>query len=120
MREFGVAVAVFMLACCAGYTQYAERAQLELVGLPRAELLACAGVPHGSAIESGLEFFTYDSNSIVGAMSGGVGSQFTFACRATFVLDQGKVRQVRYSGGRTGKLLDPLGECGKIVRACLQ
>ena len=108
----GVAVAALMLAGCTNFTKFAERAQIELVGSTKADILACAGVPQGSAIEGGLEFWTYSRVSVIGRAS--------LDCKATFVLDQGTVRELRYTGGRTGRLTDPLGECGKIVKACLQ
>lgn len=138
VRVAGLA-ALVGLAACAGDgpgTGMAQSAQTQLVGLPKAKLLSCAGVPARQAVVDGSEYYTYsqrpayDSDGLnaslgVGAATGegiglGVGigvpafsSSGTQGCDATFVLRGGVVQQVSYPMGAN------LDACGAIVTACM-
>ena len=127
------------LAACASDSPnagVAERAQAQLVGLPKAQLLTCAGEPTRQAVVDGSEYYTYskrpdytsdgpNASLAVGAATGegiglalGIGvpafsTQGVQGCDATFVLRGGVVRQVSYPMGAN------LEDCGPIVAACM-
>jgi len=88
--------------------ELAQRAQLELVGLSKTEVLTCAGVPVRSTTEGEMEFLTYATSS-----RGWRGS-----CQVTFVLKEGIVQQVSYSG-RTGSGGQKGEQCAYAVENCL-
>jgi len=89
-------------------TELAQRAKTELVGLSKSELLTCAGVPVRSITEGGLEFMSY------GASIYGWGN----SCVVTFVLKDGLVKEISYSG-RTGRRSQNGGQCAYTVANCL-
>jgi hypothetical protein len=109
-------VSLIILATLAGcsYARRADRAELaqraktELVGLSKTELLTCAGVPLRSAIEGEQEFLSY------GASGYGWGN----SCVVTFVLKDGAVRTISYSG-RTGRRSQNGEQCAYTVANCL-
>jgi len=138
-----LAAAAALTSCANQRAEDALYARQALVGLPRAELLACAGAPDASYAADGREFLTYESEAIVGYPSshgslgvsrGGWGSNRVgtgigfgvplyggtevrrYACRATFVVEDGRVREVNYVDPQGG---GGLGQCGRIVEACL-
>jgi hypothetical protein len=104
---------IFTVAACshgrrADRAELAERAKTELVGLSKIELLTCAGVPVRSTTEGELEFMSY------GASSYGWGG----ACVVTFVLQDGVVKTISYSG-RTGRRSQNGEQCAYAVANCL-
>jgi len=134
----GAVVLGVMLAGCAdgARTQVAQQAQTGLVGMPKGQLLSCAGVPARQAAAEGREYLTYvhgggygyggPSTSIgIGGGSGsgvGIGLGLGFPlfgggsagyCEATFVLQNGVVQQVNYPAGAN------LPDCGSIVQNCM-
>ncbi|SMH43796.1 hypothetical protein [Azospirillum agricola] len=134
----GLSVAC-LAACATGPgAEVAQRAQTELVGMPKDRLLSCAGVPERQAMAEGREYYTYIArpayaaspmSSIgVGAGSGGFGSGVglglgfsvpvgggTSGCEATVVLGRGgAVEQVSYPAGVS------LSACAPIVQNCVQ
>lgn len=139
VRGVFLGVSVALLAACATGpgAEVARRAQVELVGMPKDQLLACAGVPDRQAAANGREYYTYvarptaaysPSSSIgVGAGSfgggGGVGLGLGFGipvgggtpgCEATMVLGRGGVvEQVTYPAGAS------LSACAPIVENCV-
>ena len=131
-----VAAAGVILAGCAEgpKAQLAQLAQTSLVGMPKAQLLSCAGVPARQAAADGREYYTYvrgsgyaggPSTSIgIGGGSGGLGVGLGFGiplfsggsngyCEATFVLANDRVERVTYPAGAN------LSDCGSIVQACM-
>jgi hypothetical protein len=88
--------------------ELAQRAKMELVGLSKTELLTCAGVPLRSAIEDEQEFMSY------GGSSYGWGN----SCVVTFVLKDGAVKTISYSG-RTGRRSQNGEQCAYTVANCL-
>ncbi|PWC44813.1 hypothetical protein TSO221_17295 [Azospirillum sp. TSO22-1] len=144
VRAAGMA-ALIGLAACAGNSKdadLAERAQTQLVGLPKAALLSCAGVPSRQAVVNGAEYYTYsarpvvdtDSTGIAGIPGTGVGlsggtadgiglslgiggplaaSRTPQGCDATFVLRGGTVQQVSYPMGAS------IADCGALVSNCM-
>jgi uncharacterized protein YceK len=106
-------VTVALLSGCsyarrADRAKVAERAQTELVGLTKTELLTCAGIPPRAVIEEGLEFMSYPSSKY--GWGGG--------CLVTFVLQDGLVESVNYSG-RTGRYSQNGEQCAYAVQGCL-
>lgn len=132
------------LASCANpLAQEAVYAQTALVGMPRALLLSCAGVPARSAQQNDLEFFTYSSQRLEGypggvgfggfsgGRRGGVGLGFgvpfggysgyasTESCEATFTLRNGVVERIVY-GGADSLGTSRLAQCYRIIQNCTQ
>lgn len=114
-------------------------AQTALIGMPKATLLSCAGVPERQATVDNREFFTYRSSRIVsypstpplgyyggwGWPSYGYGYGWpsygyevnSFDCEATFSLKNGVVERVVYGGASGGSTR--LGQCYAIVQNCM-
>lgn len=130
------AVALTLAGCASGPAgEVATRAQSQMVGMPKARLLSCAGVPARQAEASGNEYFTYvqrpsyagggPSTSIgVGGGSGGVGVGLGFGlplfssggdsgCEATFTISGGVVQRLTYPAG------SHLPSCAAIVENCV-
>lgn len=138
VRAAGMA-ALIGLAACAGNSKdadLAERAQTQLVGLPKAALLSCAGVPSRQAVVNGTEYYTYstrpavetDSPGMGVGMSGGTAEGIGLSlgigvplatgrtprgCDATFVLRGGTVQQVSYPMGAS------IADCGALMGNCM-
>jgi len=138
VRAAGMA-ALIGLAACAGNgkdAELAERAQTQLVGLPKAALLSCAGVPSRQAVVNGAEYYTYSARPAVETdnpgmgvgMSGGTAEGIGLSlgigvplatggtprgCDATFVLRGGTVQQVSYPMGAS------IADCGALVSNCM-
>ena len=138
VRAAGMA-ALIGLAACAGSSkdaELAEQAQTQLVGLPKAALLSCAGVPSRQAVVNGTEYYTYSTRPVIetdspgtgvsmsGGTSEGLGLSLgigvplntgrTFqGCDATFVLRDGTVRQLSYPMGAS------IADCGALVSNCM-
>lgn len=131
--------AVLLAACATGPgAEVAQRAQSELVGMPKDRLLSCAGVPARQASADGREYYTYVANpggygpaSSVGIGAGGgsfgsgvglglgfslpIGGSTSSGCEATVVLGRGGVvEQVSYPAGVS------LSACAPIVENCVQ
>jgi len=71
-------------------------------------LLTCAGVPVRSTTEGELEFMSYDASS----------SRWGNSCLVTFVLEDGAVKVISYSG-RTGRRSQNGEQCAYAVANCL-
>jgi hypothetical protein len=125
MRINVVLVAAVCLSCASQRrATVASRAQTELVGMAKKDLLMCAGVPIRQERVDDLEFLTYagggDSTAAVVATSQrtAVGKTAHRYCEATFVLKEGVVQQVNYQG-RTGGLFTKGEQCAFIVENCV-
>jgi len=125
----------FLVSCVAGNApQMAQRAQGEMVGMPKQRLLACAGYPDHQAARYGKEYFTYRrrANGAIAptaTISDGASSSTGVAlgieletpvvggggggCVATIVLSDGVVEQVAYPANGW------LSECAPIVQNCV-
>ncbi len=133
------------LAACASNprSDLAELAQTALIGLPRSELLACAGVPPRSRVEGDREFWTYGSERLyaqpgpglgigVGLFGGsgnfgygiglplygGRGDLSSSYCEATFTLENDRVTRINYAG-IAGYGQTRYSQCYYIVQSCL-
>ncbi len=132
-----VALCGLMLGGCTFQrAEIASRAQTELIGMSKKNLLQCAGVPIRQEHIEDLEFLTFagGGDSVGGAVAtgsstSGIGTSTSRAsvfgkstrryCEATFVLKDGIVQKVNYQG-RTGGLLTKGEQCAFIVENCLK
>lgn len=134
-----LAAAAALGGCANPAADEALVAQTALIGMPKATLLSCAGVPERQAIVDNREFFTYRSSRIVSYPStpplgyyGGWGWPHygygygwpsygyevnSFDCEATFSLRNGVVERVVYGGASGGSTR--LGQCYAIVQNCM-
>ncbi len=124
------AICLTLQGCAARRADVASRAQTELIGMSKKELLLCAGVPGRQEKANNLEFLTYTSGgdsstgvglgfSIAPALSLGVGTSAQRYCEATFVIENDVVQKVTYRG-RTGGPLTKDEQCAFIVDLCLK
>jgi hypothetical protein len=124
------ALFLFLLSGCASVhrSQVATRAQTELIGMSKKELLSCAGVPVRQERVDDLEFLTYtgggDSDSLGYATQTSTSSAVVISkrkhryCEATFILKDGLIQKINYRG-RTGGLMSRGEQCAFIVEGCL-
>src|SRR5690349_4309121 len=97
-------LALALGSCSIERNKTAEQAETRLVGLSRADLYRCAGLPHREATIDGVTFATYDnqlstSNALTLPFIGGGLTQGTNNyCRTTFTLERGAVSSVTYAG----------------------
>lgn len=107
----------------------AARAQTQLIGMSKMELLSCAGVPVRQERVEELEFLTFTGGgdsigygvATVTSPSTAIatGKSARRYCEATFVLKGGAVQKVNYQG-RTGGLLTRGEQCAFIVENCVR
>ena len=119
-------VVFFCLNGCAhtkiGRAKLADRAKYELVGKTKTEILMCAGAPVRSEREGDFEFITYFSG---GDKSVYVDDEMGYAsvkkryCEVTFVLQNGVVQKVNYTG-RTGGLATKGEQCAFVLQNCVE
>lgn len=127
-----VAMCLICLAlggCAIQRMQEASRAQSELIGMSKADLLSCAGVPFRQEQVGDEEFLTYGSGgdsvatgvatAVSPSVAVGVGRGYHRYCEATFTLKNGIVQRVSYEG-RTGGLLTRGEQCAFIIENCLK
>lgn len=118
-----------LCACAFQRAEIASKAQTELVGMTKADLLTCAGVPLRQERLGDLEFLTYagggdsvgsavatETSSTSAVVAGNATHRY---CEATFVLKDGIVKKVNYQG-RTGGLLTKGEQCAFIVENCVK
>ena len=126
MAPARLALAALCLSACASQHRaaVANRAQTELVGMSKKDLLMCAGVPIRQDRVDDVEFLTYggggDSTTAAVVTSRRTAASKTAQryCEATFVLKDGVVQQVNYQG-RTGGLFSKGEQCAFIVENCV-
>lgn len=123
-------LAGLLAGCSSTQEDLALRGQKELVGLPEAQLLACAGEPTARNRENGTDLLSYFRESSASAqmsvdedkspLSRTPGSYEYFRyCEITFALRQGRVVDVAMKG-RTATGRETLVACGQIVARCLR
>lgn len=96
----------------------AARAQLEMVGMAKRDVLVCAGVPDKSVLSEGLEFLTY-LRSGNGPLYDADGPTRQKRCEVTVVLDAGKVLRVAYAETQSGPLTKN-EQCAFVVGDCVR
>ena len=119
-------LAIIALLAASGCSGMATRAQTELVGMKRADVISCAGVPDKTETLPDREILQYQQDQPVqgpfdfkGPMSlelsvGGHGT-----CHAVLTLREGVVSSVGYTGP-SGTLLGPYAACVPILKGCVK
>lgn len=103
----------------------AELAKTQMVGMKKAELFACAGVPERAAEADGLEFLTYTGGGDQVSAAYAPTRRTAFSrtdqrsCEATFTLKDGAVQVVVYKG-RTGGWATEGEQCAFVVQNCVR
>ena len=114
-------------ACTFGRSQDAKEARTKLVGMTRAQVLACAGRPKTTIRDGNREYLAYYSGSqdydqLLGIEPNSIqkvtGTSTPKDCKVRFLLLDGKVESVSYTGN-TGGILTRDSACAVIVRRCL-
>lgn len=130
MRTLILVVATLTTAACAGpEAEVAKQAPQALIGMPKGDLLACAGVPQRSATApDGTEYLSYGRQQtnvhrdfgyeeygwVPGILVPEVDTWTTsYSCTATFAIREGRVADLRYNADRDIQL------CYRIVGRCL-
>jgi len=120
-----VVLALVLGSCSIDRQHTAERAEAKLVGMSRADLYRCAGLPHRETVLDGVTFATYDNQiSTSNALSlpfigGGLTQGSNNYCRTTFTLEKGAVSSVTYAGD-TGPFYAAHEQCSYTVQACMK
>ena len=110
--------------CAVERSNHAERAQSALLGLSKAELYRCAGLPDQQERVGAEEFLTYKNDLLTSGgiqlpiIGGGVNFFDSKYCHATFTLRDAKVAELNYAGNASSTFA-PLDQCGYIVDACV-
>ncbi|WP_448188870.1 hypothetical protein [Azospirillum sp. sgz301742] len=120
-----------LAACASPEADLAKQAPQTLVGMPKGDLLACAGVPqHSTTGSDGTEYLSYgrqqtnihrdyDGPGLFGgggpfSIFGDVDTWTTeYSCVATFAVRQGRVVDLRYNENRDIQL------CYQMIGNCL-
>jgi len=125
----GFAVLLLSLAagCTWGRSQDAKEARTKLVGMSRSEIVACAGKPKTAIRDGNREYLAYfagspDYDLVLGVKPNEIqkitGTAKATNCKVRFMLRDGNVESVSYSGN-TGGILTRDSACAAIVRRCL-
>lgn len=121
-----VLACVALSGCAAAQrASIAREAQTELIGMPKRDLLMCAGAPERQTTVDDVEVWTYtgggDSRSVAVATSNHVafGTTTRRYCEASFVIQDDKVVKLTYKG-RTGGRSTKGEQCAFIVENCLR
>jgi hypothetical protein len=112
--------------CDAVDSHTARQAQKEMVGMQRADVYGCAGLPNRSMPMGGALYETWDyqpftpdqSLSATVPLIGGVGLGLGGTCHATAIFQGETLTAMNYSGD-TGGMLGHVAECASIVSHCL-
>lgn len=112
------------LLCVAGCSSLPTRAQQDLLGLPRSDLIACAGVPDNREILPEGEVLQWRQDAQVqGPLT--LKTPFAFeldvgghgTCHFVARLQHGRVVQIDYTGP-SATLAGPYAACSPLVQAC--
>ncbi len=117
-------IALFATSCASMQrASIANKAKSNLIGFSKLALYECAGTPSRKETVDGVEFLTYlGGGDITGYVAGSTGGAFASErryCEATFVIKNGKVAKVNYSG-RTGGWASKGEQCAFIVQNCVR
>ncbi|MFP2873782.1 hypothetical protein ACLEIY_16310 [Acetobacter tropicalis] len=114
-------LAALMLSAC---STVPTRARYDLIGMPRADLIACAGVPDNRELLPGGEVLEWRQDQ---AVEGPLNIKTPFSleldiggrgtCHLVARLRQGRVAQIEYTGP-SATLTGPYSACRPLVLAC--
>jgi hypothetical protein len=125
MRQWGlIALSLALTGCAFQRAEIAQDARAQMVGLPKARVLACMGAPATKAVEGATEVWGYASgngttvtDASYGRYGGSAVSTSRF-CNVNIVFASGQVSAVNYSGP-TGGLLTAGEQCAYAVAGCV-
>jgi hypothetical protein len=98
--------------CSVVRSQQADEAQTKMIGISKEKLLACMGPPKNRMTQGATEVWSYGSGGSVND-----NGRIKY-CSINFVMSQGRVSQVSYSGP-SGDLIAPHEECAFALQNCL-
>lgn len=130
MRATLSVLTLLALAGCAfERAQIAEEARAQMVGMSKAQVLACMGAPSSRMAEGSTEVWGYQSGNghtdvdvssqAVGGVVMGSAVASTRFCNVQVVLQGGRVVRVNYAGP-TGGLLTAGEQCAFAVGNCVR
>ena len=118
----GIALLYFLASC----SSLPRKAQHDLVGMPKADLLGCAGVPDRQALIEGGEVLEYRQDQQVQGpltLKGPFNLELDLSghgtCHFVARMSKGRVAQVEYTGP-SDTLLGRYAACVPLVRSCEQ
>ena len=127
-----IAASIALVACNQFENQKrAERAQTELIGMSRSEIMECAGRPDRTIAGGSTEMLVYlygeqrrmvgepDPQSAVPQTAPPIASSTPWS-EATITLENSRVTNVRYRGQTGGLITGSQNVCGEIVYHCLR
>jgi hypothetical protein len=102
------------------------RAKTELIGMPKSEILRCAGIPATIHKNNGTELLTYsnlDRSDLYDVMPGPGGGLLQMAsqldeCEVTLILRNSVVESVNYGTNHTGIMASD-DQCAYVFESCL-
>jgi hypothetical protein len=106
-----IAVLVALTACMGPVVDETQSARTQMVGMSKADLVACAGPPTGEHYSAGVQKMTYVRTEGKGKAER--------SCRADFAVYRDHVAHVTYVGLVQSKS-GPPSPCVNIVNACLK
>lgn len=125
---------VLVLEACAARDRQrtAELAQTQMIGMSRADLLACAGRPASRASGDRIEYFVYvrreggrdplgsEPVGAAGGFSPAPSASTPLRCEATVKLEEGRVASIVYRGQSGGVVINRQQVCGYIFERCVR
>ncbi len=120
-----VAAALAVSSCAVERSNHADRARSDLVGISKAELFRCAGLPDDTQKVGDDEFLTYRNDLLTSGgitmpiIGGGVNFFDSKYCHATFVIRNGRAQALHYAGNASSPMAE-LDQCGYIVDTCIE
>ena len=120
-----VAAALAVSGCAVERSNHADRARSDLIGISKAELFRCAGLPDDTQKVGDDEFLTYRNDLLTSGgitmpiIGGGVNFFDSKYCHATFVIRNGRAQALHYAGNASSPMAE-LDQCGYIVDTCIE
>ncbi len=122
-----ISLAFISVGCSYERSQTSKEARQAMVGMSKAQILACAGTPRTIVHDGDAELLTYsiatrDADLLLGRAptyaEQVTGTARPRDCRVTFLIRDNVVQSVSYRGN-TGGLLTQGDACYPIIRHCL-
>ncbi len=120
-----VGVALAVSGCAVERSNHADRARTDLVGISKAELFRCAGLPDDTTKVGDEEFITYRNDLLTSGgvtipiIGGGINFFDSKYCHATFVMRNGRAEALHYAGNASSPMAE-LDQCGYIIDTCIE
>ncbi len=100
---------------CHKRAKLAQQARTDMIGMTKADLLSCAGVPVRSERLDNLEFLTYSAEG----NTHGMFHRTRRYCEVTFTLKDGRVEKIAYNGN-TGCFFNKDEQCAYVLGSCVK